>query len=104
MLCNSIENNEILLQNESQIHKVKQVCQIIRSLQWRHNERDGVSNDQMTSFWIVYSTVCSRAELRQHQSSTSLAFVRGIQQVAYDFPAQRASNVEKFPFDAVIMC
>ena len=44
------------------------------ALQWRHNERDGVS---ITGVSIVYSTVCSGTE-KKHQSSTSLAFVRGI--------------------------
>ena len=46
------------------------------SLQWRYNERDGVSNHQPHDF--VYSTVYSGADQRKHQSSASLAFVRGI--------------------------
>ena len=33
---------------------------------------------QITSVSIVYSTVCSGADQRKHQSSTSLAFVREI--------------------------
>ena len=33
---------------------------------------------QMTSLTIVYSTVYSGADQRKHQSSMSLAFVRGI--------------------------
>ena len=32
---------------------------------------------EITSVSIVYSTVCSGADQRKHQSSTSLAFVRG---------------------------
>ena len=52
---------------------------------------------QITSLTIVYSSVCSGADQRKHQSSASLAFVTG------DFPSQRASNAEKkFPFDDVI--
>ena len=43
------------------------------TLQWRHNEYDGVSNHQP-----VYSTIYSGAVQRKHQSSASLAFVRGI--------------------------
>ena len=39
------------------------------TLQWRYNERDGVSNHQ--------PTVYSGAGQRKHQSSASLAFVRG---------------------------
>ena len=45
------------------------------ALQWRPNECDSVSNHQPT---IVYSTVYSSADQRKHQSSASLAFVRGI--------------------------
>ena len=33
---------------------------------------------QITGVSIVYSTVCSGADLRKHQSSASLAFVRWI--------------------------
>ena len=35
---------------------------------------------QITTVSIVYSTVCSGADQRKHQSSMSLAFVRGIHQ------------------------
>ena len=42
---------------------------------------------QITGVSIAYSTVGSGADQRKHQSSASLAFVRGI-------PAQRASNAE----------
>ena len=38
----------------------------------------GVIASQITSITIVYSTVYSDADLRKHQSSASLAFVRGI--------------------------
>ena len=44
---------------------------VLGPLQWRHNGRNGVSN---TSLSIVYSTV----HQRKHQSSASLAFMRGI--------------------------
>ena len=40
---------------------------------------------------IVYSTVYSGADQGKHQTSTSLAFVRGINS---EFPAQKASNTE----------
>ena len=43
---------------------------------------------QITSVSIVCSTICSDADQRKHQSSASLAFVRGIHRW------QRASNVE----------
>ena len=38
----------------------------------------GVMASQITSVSIVYSTVCSGTYQRKHQSSASLAFVRGI--------------------------
>ena len=38
----------------------------------------GVMASQITSLTIVYSTVSSGANQRKHQSSASLAFVRGI--------------------------
>ena len=45
---------------------------------------------QITSLKIVYSIVYSGVDQRKHQSSASLAFVRGI----HRFPAQRASYAE----------
>ena len=38
----------------------------------------GALASQITSLTIVYSTVYSDADQREHQSSTSLAFLRGI--------------------------
>ena len=38
----------------------------------------GAMASQITSLMIVYSTICSDADQRKHQSSASLAFVRGI--------------------------
>ena len=61
----------------------------------------GAMVSQITSLTIVYSTVYSDADQRRHQSSTSLAFVRGIHQGPVnsphkcEFPAQMAtSNAE----------
>ena len=48
-----------------------------------------VMASQITSLTIVYSTVYSGADQRNHESSASLAFVPGIQ-----FPAQMTSNAE----------
>ena len=41
---------------------------------------------QITSVWIVCSTVCSGADQRKHQSSVSLLFVRGIHRWPVDSP------------------
>ena len=54
----------------------------------------GVIASQITSLMIVYSTVYSDADQRKHQSSVSLAFVRGIHRDTVEFPAQMASNAE----------
>ena len=56
----------------------------------------GTMASQITNLTIVYSTVCSGADQRKHQRSASLAFVRGIDRVTGEFPAQRASNAENF--------
>ena len=47
---------------------------------------------QITSLTIVYTTVYSGADQRKHQSSASLAFVRGYSPMTGELPAQRASN------------
>ena len=47
-----------------------------KTLQWRHNERDGVSNHQSRD--CLLKRLFSGADRRKHQSSASLAFVRGI--------------------------
>ena len=63
----------------------------------------GVIASQITSLTIAYSTVYSDADQRKHQSSASLAFVRGIHRgpvnSAHKWPVTR----KMFPFDDVIM-
>ena len=54
---------------------------------------------QITSITIVYPG----ADQGKHQSSASLACVPGNSPVIGEFPAQRASSAEMFPFDDVIM-
>ena len=53
---------------------------------------------------IVYSTVCSGADQNQHQSSASLAFVRGIHRSPVNSPHKGPVTRKMFPFDDVIMC
>ena len=53
----------------------------------------GAIASQITSLMIVYSTVYSGADQRKHQSSASLAFVRGIHRRSVN-SAQMASNAE----------
>ena len=58
---------------------------------------------QITGVSIVYSTVCSGAEQGRHQSSTSLAFVRGIHRWPVNSPHKGPVTWKIFPFDDVIM-
>ena len=58
---------------------------------------------QITSLTIVYSTVHSGAYQRKHESSASLAFVRGIHRGPVNSPHKRPVMRKMFPFDDVIM-
>ena len=60
-------------------------------------------SSQITSLAIVYSTVYSGANQRQHQSSESLAFVRGIQRWPVNSTHKGPVTRKMFPFDDVIM-
>ena len=58
---------------------------------------------QITSLAIVYSIVYSDADQRIHQSSASLAFVRGIHRGPVNCPHKWPVTRKMFPFDDVIM-
>ena len=58
---------------------------------------------QITSLTIVYSTVYSDADQRKHQSSTSMAFVRGIHRGPVNSAQKWPVTRKMFPFDDVIM-
>ena len=58
---------------------------------------------QVTSLTIVYSTVYSGTNQREHQSSASLAFVRGIHRLPVNSPHKWPVTRKMFPFDDVIM-
>ena len=58
---------------------------------------------QITSLTIVYSTVYSGADQRKHQSSATLAFVRGIHRGPVNSPHKWPVTRKMFPFDDVIM-
>ena len=57
---------------------------------------------QITGLSIVYSTVYSGADERRHQSSASLAFVRGIQRWPVDSPHKGPVTRKMLPFNDVI--
>ena len=80
--------------------KKHEVGRPLNSLQWRLNERDGVSNHQPHD--------CLRKGLLGCSSkNTPKLRVTGLcdenSPVTGEFPAQRARNAEKFPFDDVFI-
>ena len=76
-----------------------------------HQQRASHYNDvimsamasQVTSLTIVYSTVYSGADQRKHQSSASLAFMRGIHRWPVNSPHKRPVMRKMFTFDDVII-
>ena len=58
---------------------------------------------QITSLTIVHSAVYSDADQRKHQSSASLAFVRGIHRGPVNSPHKWPVTWKMFPFDDIIM-
>ena len=58
---------------------------------------------QITGVSIVYSSVGPGADQRKHQSSASLAFVRGIHRWPVDSTYKRPVTRKMFQFDGVIM-
>ena len=71
----------------------------VYSSQWRHNENDGVSIHQ------PHDCLLNRLLRRRwkHQSSASLAFVRGIHRWPVNSPHKGPVTRKMFPFDDVIM-
>ena len=72
----------------------------------RYQDNDVIMSamaSQITSLTIVYSTVYSGADQRKHQSSASLAFVRGIHRWPLNSSHKWSVTQNVFPFDEVIM-
>ena len=63
----------------------------------------GTIASQITSLMIVYSIVHSSADQRKHQSSASLAFVRGIHRGPVNSPHRWPVMRKMLPLDDVIM-
>ena len=81
------------------------VISILRS--FLHEAKDNIQtshhNDVTMSCSIVYSTVCSGADQRKHQSSAWLAFLRVIHRWPVNSPHKGPVTRKVFPFDDVIM-
>ena len=63
----------------------------------------GPTASQITSLTSVYAIVYSGTDQRKHQSSASLAFVRGIHRRPVNSPHKWPVTRKIFPFDDVIM-
>ena len=63
----------------------------------------GMMTSQITSLMIVYSVLYSGEDQRKHESSVSLAFVRGIHQWPVNSPHKGPVTRKMFSFDDVIM-
>ena len=63
----------------------------------------GAIASQITSLTSVYSILYSDADQRKHQSSASLAFMRGIHRGPVNSPHKWPVTRKMFPFDDVIM-
>ena len=63
----------------------------------------GVIASQITSLTVVYSTVYSGADLRQHRCSASVTFVRGIHRWPVNSSHKWPVTRKMFPFDDAIM-
>ena len=71
-------------------------AQIWKTLQWRHNGSDGVSNHRRPD--------CLLNRLFRHRWKLRvIGLCEGNSPATGEFPTQRASNAEIFPFDDAIM-
>ena len=86
----------------------KYVAHVFIALNWHYRSHysDAIMSAMacpITSLTVVYSTVYSNTDQRKHQSSASLAFVRGIHRWPMHSPHKRPVTRKMFPFDDVIM-
>ena len=72
-------------------------------LVFHYSDVMGAMASQITGASIVYSTVCSGADHRKHQSSASLAFVKGIHRWPVNSLHKGPVMRKMFTFDDVIM-
>ena len=80
-------------------------CYAYTCFQWIHYNYAimGVIASQITSLTSVYSTVCLGVDQRKHQSSASLALLRGIHRGPVNSPHKWPVTRKMLPFEDVIM-
>ena len=64
----------------------------------------GAMSSQTPASWLFAQSFFLGADQRKHQSSASLAFVRGIHRCPVNSPHKGPVTRKMFPFDDVIMC
>ena len=84
---------------------IRKICLKISNMFTIHytDVKMGAMASQITSLTIVFSTVYFCTDQRKHQSSASLAFVRGIHRRPVNSPHKWPVTREMFPFDEIIM-
>ena len=73
----------------------------LATLQWRHNERDGVSNHQPHD--CLLNRLFRHRSNKENLCSASLAFARGIHRWPVNSPHKGPVTRKMVPFDDVIM-
>ena len=86
--------------NILQIYLTGPLIRVHGALRWRHNERDCVSNHQ-PHYCLLKRLFGRRSKKISKLCVTGIC--EGNSPETGEFPAQRASNAEMFPFDDVIM-
>ena len=84
MLYNKLSLNSVCTYQQSVTHVAISPYQLI-SYEHYNDVIMSAMASQITSFTIVYSTVYSGTDQRKHQSSASLAFVRGIHRSPWNY-------------------
>ena len=109
--CNDVDMLTLVMLKTGQIRQIlwygcwgpSLLCHRVLS---NHHYNDVIMGEiasQITSPTSVYSTVYSDADQRKHQSSASLAFVRGIHRGPVNSPHKWPVTRKMLPFDDVIM-
>ena len=102
LCCQARAGQEILKLHRVMLYTVKEMGHHADCHHYSEVIMDTMAS-QITSLMIVYSTIYSGADERQHQGSVSLAFVRGIHGWRVNSPHKGPVTWKMFPFDDVIM-
>ena len=101
MPCEYRESYNQLHKNYSRGYRFHLLCEM--NVSHYNDVTMSAMASQITSSFIVCSTVCSGADQRKHQSSVPLAFVKGIHRWPVDSPHKGPVTRKMFLFDDVIM-